>query len=411
MCQLTFLHGQTPIVKGILGNITLMNSAGNTDGHGLYFPPPIKKYYKTKVSGGDKVFQTNYWDRVESCIGDLEEIALLSHVRSASLNHKIINAENAHPHQVGSIILMHNGTLEPDDINLEIEDRIDSYWYTARLAEIVGRKHLKPQHISEAMEDFRGKFAFLIADTKQPDIIYVVKGKSASLGYANYIDDEGKNICFAINTMRKSLEMITLPMFFRAITSKGLYLAEKPVELEDESIYVYDIPKGALILTEQKVEERATVHRSPAVNNRSAYGSMGYREDGGYTSYQSASSEGRLVYELSMAATDMELSFSELNHMFLLLHGCSILYASGEEIKSMASFLEKLRKTWETNANKKKGKLWMEARQEFNDKYPSFPTIHLYQFDPKLRFPWFLNSVKGLKNVRSRVKARSNNGA
>lgn len=409
MCQLTFLHGQTSLVKGILGNLTLMNSAGNSDGHGFYFPSPIKKYYKTKLSGGDKVFQTNYWDRIESCIGDLEEVALLSHVRSASINHKIINAENAHPHQVGSIILMHNGTLEPDDIELEIEDRIDSYWYTKALAEIVGRKHLKPKHISEAMEKFRGKFAFLIADTKQPDIIYVVKGKSASLGYANYIDDEGKNICFALNTMKKNLETITLPMFWRAITSGGIHLSEKPVELEDESIYVYDIPKGSLILTDESVKERATVHRTSV--SRGAYSGLGYRDNDGYTSYQSASSEGRLIYELCNGASDMILSFSELNHMFLLLHGCSILYASGEEIKTMASFIEKLRKTWETNSNKKKETVWREALQEFSEKSPDLPIMHLYNLDSKLRFPWFLNSVKGLKNVRSRVKTWSNNGA
>ena len=412
MCQLTFLHGQTPFVKGILGNLTLMNSNGNSDGHGFYFPPPIKMYYKTKISGGDKVFQNSYWDRIESCIGDLGEIALLSHVRSASLRHKVINATNAHPHQVGSIILMHNGTLEPDNVELEIPDKIDSYWYTKRLAEIVGRKHLKPQHISEAMEDFRGKFAFLIADTKQPNIIYVVKGKSASLGYANYVDNEGKNICFAINTTKKNLETITLPMFWRAITSRGINLVETPVELDDESIYVYDLPKGSLILTDQKIKERATVIsiRTP-VNNRNAYNGMGYRDSGAYSSYQSASSEGRIVYELCMGASDMRLSFSELNHMFLLLHGCSILYANGDEIKSIASFIDKLRKTWETNANKKKEKLWLEALEEFNKKSPNSPTMQLYTLDPKLRFPWFLNSTKGLKNVRSRVKTWSNNGA
>lgn len=410
MCQLTFLHGQTPFVKAVLGNLTLMNSAGNSDGHGFYFPPPVKSYYKTKVSGGDKVFEDDYWEMIENCVNDLEEVSVLSHVRSASINQKIINAENAHPHHAGSIILMHNGTLEPDDILLEIDDRIDSYWFTKRLADIVGRKHLKPEHISKAMEDFRGKFAFLIADTKQPDIVFIVKGKSASLGIANFVDEDGNNICFAVNTMKKNLETIMLPMIWRAIMSRDVFLAEEPKELEDESIYIYDIPTGSLILTEQEIKERDFLRKTSPVSNRGAYSGMGFSENH-VSSYQSASSEGRLVYELCISANDMHLSFSELNHIFLLMHGCSILYANEQEIRSTAEFLVKLRKTWETNSTKKKTKLWIESVESFSKKAPDFPLISLYEMVPKFRFPWFLNSTGGLKNVRSRIKEWNNNGA
>lgn len=412
MCQLTFLHGQTPFVKALLGNLTLINSAGNKDGHGVYFPPPIKQYYKTKLSGGETIYSNEYWDMIEDLVGDNEELCLMSHVRSASLNHKEINVANAHPHKVGSIVLMHNGTLETDtNMALEIEDRIDSYWYTARLASIVGRKHLKPEHIAEAMEDFRGKFAFLIADTKQPNIIYMAKGKSAGLGYANFVDVDGNKVCFAVNTMKSNLETVSLPIFWRAIVGKEISLDDEPKDLDDESIYIYDIPAGSLVKTEQELKERPSYVRSSTPANRSAYSSEGYVGYGRGGSYQTASSEDRLVFEMCRNANDMRLSFGELNHIFFLINGCSILYASSDDIKIMAEFIEKLKKTWEGSSNKKKATLWRKTREEFSEKAPDFSPIWIYQMAQDFRFPWFVNSTKGLKNVRSRVKEWDTDGA
>jgi hypothetical protein len=410
MCQLTFIHGQTPFAKALLGNLTLINSSGNSDGHGLYFPPPIKQYYKTKDSGAEKIHDNEYWDMLEGLIGENEELCVMAHVRSASINHKEVNVTNSHPHVEKSIVLMHNGTLESDtNPDLEIADRIDSYWYTKRLAEIVGRKHLKPEHIAEAMEDFRGKFAFLIADTKQPNIVYAVRGKSAGLGYANFVDAYGNNICFAINTMKKNLEVLSLPIFWRAIVGKDVYLDGDPKELDTESIYIYDIPNGSLIKTDQEIKERSLYVGSSTPVNRAGYSNRSAYATG--NSYQTASSGDRLVFELCRDANDMNLSFGELNYIFFMINGCSILYASFEEIKIMAQFMNKLKKTWEGAKKKKKLKIWEDAYEIFSEKAPDFSALWMYQIAGNTRFPWFLNSIKGLKNVRSRVKEWNSDGA
>ena len=95
MCQLSFLQGDARIVKAMLGNLTLLNSNDNNkDGHGFYMFNPIGKYYRSKNAGHELVFDDKYWDVVDSCVEDNKEVAMLSHVRSASVGFKEIKREN-----------------------------------------------------------------------------------------------------------------------------------------------------------------------------------------------------------------------------------------------------------------------------------------------------------------------------
>lgn len=400
MCQLTLLHGNSNLVKAILGNLTLSNSVGNKDGHGIYFPPPIKKFYKTEEDGGDKVFTNKYWEMIDRCVGDLDEVCLISHVRSASQTQKIINVENAHPHQVGNIILMHNGTLEPDDDKLEVNERIDSYWFTKRLSEVCGRKYLKPAHIAETMEDFRGKFAFLIADLRQPKIIYVVRGRLADLEYTNFKNEAGENVCFAINTSEKNLGNMVLPMFWRASTGEKLHV-DKPKELDTESIYIYDIPSGSLTKTDQEIKERSIHSKSTStVINRGTTHQHGRSRNWRNNSYQpvvSAATDDKSIFEMSKLAREMVLSFSELNYLYFLMFGSSILFMDSATLKVFHPFLEKLMKTYEGNGKGKKEKLWRETYIQYATKVETPVYLEIYDLAPKMRFPWFLNANSGLK--------------
>lgn len=395
MCQLTLLHGDVNLVKAILGNLTLVNSTGNKDGHGIYFPPPIKKFYKTEENGGDKVFNDTYWEMIERCVGDLDEVCLISHVRSASQTQKIINVENSHPHQVGNIILMHNGTLEAEDDKLEVEDRIDSFWFTKRLSEVCGRKYLKPYHITETMEDFRGKFAFLIADLRQPKLIYVVRGRTAELGYTNYINDAGENVCFAINTVEKNLGNLVLPMMWRATTGEKI-TAEEPKELDKESIYIYDIPKGSLIKTDQEIKERS-IYTSKTVTTR-YQNDANWRHRNSYrpVNHMIAATDDNVIFEVSKIARAMLLSFSELNYLYFLMFGCSLLFMDTDTLKVFHEFLKKLEKTSEQGKGKKE-KIWRENYIKYCGKTDTPVYLEIYEMAPKMRFPWFLNSNSGLK--------------
>jgi predicted glutamine amidotransferase len=418
MCQLTLLHGETKFVKAMLGNLTLVNSTGNKDGHGIFFPEPIKKIYKTEEAGSDKIYEDSYWKMIEKCIGDTEETFLISHVRSASQTQKVINVDNAHPHQAGNIILMHNGTLEPEDDKLEVEGRIDSYWFTKRLAEICGRKYLKPEHIAQTMKEFRGKFAFLIADLRQPKIVYISRGRMADLGYTNYYDAEGNNLCFAVNTMKKNLGTVGLPMFWRAITGQKIYM-DDPKELDSESIYIYDIPQGTLVKTKQKIEERSIFTKTSTTGNRNR--TSGYRPHNrhgtewdspnhGVVNISAAESD-KTVFSVAEYAVKMKLSFSELNHIYFLMYGHSVLFADIEEMKALDEFLEKLYKTYKGQGKGKKENVWRQIRALYSKRTDTPIFLEIYRIADKARFPWFFNANSGLKkHVRPSVQKWDSDG-
>jgi len=398
MCQLTLLHGKTSIVKATLGNLTLNNSRGNTDGHGIYFPS-LKKYYKTSEDGGEIVFESTYWKRIEDLLTD-EETCLISHVRSASIKHKEINLDSAHPHISGNIILMHNGSLEPDDEKLEIKDKIDSYWFADHLRNVCGRKHLRPEHISKAMEDFNGKFAFLIADLRQPDLIYVVRGRTADLGYANYLDGDGNNLCFVINTEKKNISSIIVPMMWRAILGQEIVCTEEK-DIDAESIYIYEIPTGTLIKTEEKILETYPKTKPAYVHQHSRVPDTPVPNRNIYTS---VAQYDRLAFEICKDAHDMFLTFSELNYLFLMMFGYSILLAESDEIEKLALFLKKLKKTYEGQGEGKKANIWRSVRLAFKEKMEDSSCIELYGLIDSLRFPWFFNANSGLKSVHTSLQ-------
>jgi len=413
MCQLTLLHGETRIVKALLGNLTLVNSTGNKDGHGIYFAPPIKKFYKTQLNGGDKVFEDKYWEMIEDSVGDLKEICLMSHVRSASQTQRIISVQNAHPHQVGNIMLMHNGTLEPDDDKLEIEGRIDSFWFTKRLSEICGRKFLKPELIAKTLEEFKGKYAFLIADLRQPKIIYVVRGRLADLGFTNYYDAGGNNICFAINTMKKNLPTQGLPMFWRSVTGEEIHVDE-PKDLDTESIYIYDIPNATLVKTDQEITERSLYTKTPTKDSTQWDNRHGRNWNRGHlsgTTHISAATSDKAVFEVSQLALEMKLSFSELNYIYFLMFGHSILFVDADNLKLLQEFLEKLKKTSDGQGKGKKENLWRAIYCAYSLKTDAPVYLEIYEIADKARFPWFFNANSGLKkHVRSCIQKWNSDG-
>lgn len=421
MCQLTFLQGDARIVKAMLGNLTLSNANDNNkDGHGFFFFKPVSKYYRTKDSGSDLVFNSAYWDIVEKCAGDNDELAVLAHVRSASIGFREIKTLNAHPFIVDNIILAHNGTLEAEDDKLEIKDRIDSFWFTHRLATIVNKEKLTPEHIAKAMEDFRGKFAFLIADLTQPTKLFIVKGRSADLYYGVWKDKAGNNKCYAVNTSKMNMYNVAAPMFWRSILGEEISLDKEDIEeFDDESIYIWDVAKKTLDKTDVKIPERTTITKTTTVH----HGGYSRAEDSeywnnygrppvnrNYADRQGENSVEKLVGRVCYASHKFNLSFSEMNYLFTMLYGYSILFSEKESLKSFEEFLEKLEKSWETQGEGKKENSWINVRNIFAVSCEDIPMIEIYEKFPKLKFPWWFNAKSGFKNVRSRIQSGNFNG-
>lgn len=419
MCQLTFLQGDAPIVKAMLGNLTLTNANDNNkDGHGFYFFKPISKYYRTKDSGSDLVFNSDYWDIVEKCVGDNDEVAVLSHVRSASIGFKAVKTLNAHPFIVDNIILAHNGTLDTDNEKLEIKNRIDSFWFAHRLAAIVNKKKLTPEHIAKTMEDFTGKFAFLIVDLSQPTKLFIVKGRTADLHYGIWKDKAGNNRCYTINTSKMNMYNIAAPMFWRSIIGEDITLEKDAiVEFEDESIYIWDTKTKLLEKTDVEIKERYPVVKTTTHHANSREGDNGYWNNYGrpevnrnYSGSHGENSIEKLTGRICNKAYKFSLCFSEVNYLFVMMFGYSILFSEKDDLLIFEELIDKLENVWKTQGKGKKETKWKNVRSLFAIQQEHTPMIEMYEKFPKLKFPWWFNSKAGFKNVRSRIQSGNLNG-
>ncbi len=408
MCQLTMIHGRTDVVKIMLCNLTLHNAlSNNKDGHGYFIVP--RMIWRTIVEGNKAVQEPDYITDLEEFIEDDKETAVISHVRAASYKFKdLINIDNTHPFQVDNIILMHNGTLTPEDDELEIKDRIDSLWFTEHLAKIVNNKKLTPAHITKAMEDFTGKFAFLIVDMKQPTKIFVVKGRTADLYYTTIRDGRNKVLATVINTSGANVEYSYSPMYWRLIKGTKLVI-EDPEELDDESIYIYDIETSILTKTDQEIKEETTVTTTtrtyPVSNLRNGRNIMipGY-DDVDHVTHESVD---EIIDIISNLAYSMDLGLTEMNLIFQLLFTTPILFAEKEHVIAFRDTMEIISADFSNRVGKKRPK-WDQIKNSYYYSNPDGNALEIYQ-RTGINFPWFIQSGSRIKSVSNSVKSGNYN--
>jgi len=391
MCTLSLIHGEPNLAKTVLTNIALLNACdGNKDGFGVFC---VEKKETWKYPGdADKIILSNDFLAVlDNMCDGLKKVTFLVHTRAASFGFKVINTDNTHPFFINNVSLMHNGTLEPKDDNLKIKEKIDSFWFLNHLTNKLGKQVLTAKYIAETYEDFSGRFAFLIYDHKQDNQVFVIKGKMTDLFRATICDEAGKELCFVINTDDDNLVSMIFPHFMRTLGLPTIKISQ-PEKLNDNSIYTFNIISGKLQRCKTEITER--VITTTAWSSRSWYP-------------QSSRATQQVVGITGKIATlsfEMNLSFSELNYLYYLSTGDTILSADYKDLSYFYSIFAPMKALYGTNKGEKKLAVWTGIKKLFFDENKSKNITCLDIYDTnKLQFPWFLNSKRTLKSVSSRL--------
>jgi len=230
MCQLTYIFSSDlNLLKLAFHIIPTVNSlTDHQDGYGVYHNG---KLYKTASQASRICFKN------AGFIFDTKKPVLI-HVRKASTFYRhLIKDQYSHPFESENFILAHNGTLSRKDFKREY-DLIDSQLFLKTLEE----KYVKVKDfctaIKEAMDEYKGKFAFLIFE-KNTGNYYAVVGKTANLHMLKLTD--GKyNYGYILNTGEKDLSDSSTIIFdlYNSQANIRLNIQEKVVPLKNESIFL-----------------------------------------------------------------------------------------------------------------------------------------------------------------------------
>jgi predicted glutamine amidotransferase len=238
MCELILVSlGNERLNKRLTYMLAEEDSESNKDGFGFYNP---------KL---DKVWKTELTANIINDIGKImnsEEFGtrpLMAHVRATSTYYfggsykKMVDKEHAHPFESEKYILAHNGTIEfkVEEKNKESQtkDIIDSQ---AFLEELTASEKPFVEALTETVDKFYGKFAFLIVDRKAKQQ-YIIRGKTATL-YKSEVTINGKPAGYVVNTSKLDLERVLL-RFKNLVEMEGILFDYGDAEvLEPESIFI-----------------------------------------------------------------------------------------------------------------------------------------------------------------------------
>jgi len=396
MCTLSLIHGETKIAKSILINMCTLNAqSGNKDGFGV-FCVDNGKLFKTSQDAHDAIYTDRFLDALDDMCEGLNKVTLLAHTRLASTGFKVISVDNSHPHVIDNILLMHNGTLDTDEKELRIKDKIDSFWFAAHLATIVNSKKLTAKHIVKAYEKFSGKFAFLIYDKLQKDHIFIVKGKTPELVKTRILDDKKNVICHVINTVPENITNMVLPYFIRSL-GLGKLTIEQPKSLDDDSIYLFNINNAKLSKSSTEIIERTAI----TIYDDDWYYST-HRTGRGY--YSRVDYSETVIFNVVSHAKEMHLTFEELNYLYYITFGKSLfdIKYSSELATFIEQVLTQLSNIYKNTKGQKKLGTWEALVKGYYGKHADATHMKIYD-ELKLQFPWFMESKKGLKRVLTSI--------
>ncbi len=385
-------------------NQAIINSSKvHQDGFGVF--TPSGGVWKMKIPPSMAV---DFGIEVKKIVKNNEPV--LSHVRMASLTNgvKKISEEYSHPFETDKLVLAHNGSLSFKNYSKEFDKKydnfIDSQIFLSRLDELYMPKDNTIQEaLNKTMDEFEGKFAFLIYD-KIFKKYYVVRGKSADLHYFNIIlikncnDKTGEKVGFVINTekedlMRGILHFNTLISTLYGINIKILECI--PEEIEKESIFLVDKTE---LLKVGTIKENDKVYY-----NRNVYDST--YNDGSYEGFYNWNRRPEInknILDSSKLLLDFmreyKISLFYVDEMFLNIFGVPILGASNEDIDLFIKNIIPFMKTNTKPAIKKEWKRLLEYWDR------SDLQIHTQTKFP-VQFPYMLETnVTNLRNIKREVK-------
>jgi len=401
MCQLCFVTKPTdpnyiPLAKRYFVHQMMLNSVRNKDGWGVYAEGHVKKYAKTVID--------DIGNFVRSLPDDiLTTTPVLAHVRLASTNKGKVVDEFAHPFELSSIVLAHNGTLT-HKTEAVTEDTIDSLMFANTLNNIIEKdKRIGfVDAIKRAYETYDGKFAFLINHKIRNDY-YVIRGKTANLHQATVLIDD-KPAWTIVNTEQDTLTL-ALDMLIAEALLQGITLSWEINELDKETIYkvqhdhlvkVGELPETVkpFAYANNTTSRNSTNHASTQqtiLNDNSGWG-VG---DINYFRIRSADPN-EVMYKFVAGLSYHGVSLEEIRALFYMLYGKDIVDIAPLDVR--AADLKALLKEFTSD----KATSWTNVKNKFFSKNPDSTIFDLYR-KTGIQFPFWLSTSRALKKAEKRV--------
>lgn len=393
MCELTLVNLRNKNLNTTFGALQLLRNSEiyNRDGFGFF---------------GNRVWKSASSPDLILNLGELvnhvtTENPLMCHVRAATATNgkKEVEVSNSHPFEETSFVLAHNGSLEFKEYrrmyDKKYDKMIDSRIFSARLQEIIddNPKMLFKDALKTAMEEFRGKFAFLIYQKEEQDF-YVVRGITAKL-HISYITLNKNQIGYVINTesdhLRKNLDVFS--SIFQTIYDERVEYS-LPKEIPAESIFVAG--KDDI----QYVDEiKETVIPKTTTTTTTYYGGRGdYDYYGAPRNYKNTTEnlntksttteeiKEDYLQKFFQIMDDFSLSTQEMEILAQVSVGKNILEMNQTELKEFGVTLHKLLKM---NHTAKKEEIWTDILSFYGEPHTAY-------WDQELQFPYMFNRVRAL---------------
>lgn len=326
---------------------------------------------------------TNLGKIINSIIVD--DFAVPFHIRMATFGIEVTK-ENAHPFLGEYFVLMHNGTLLPIDGEEPKDKKRDSDSLEfLRCLDSERKKNPKEKfedHFNKAMENFAGKFAFIIREIKTKKD-YIVRGRTADL-YISNIKKDGKLIGYVINTSNITLRDALLEFENIASIHTGCsFEFSQPVLLSAETIFLaglHSIEKvgsakeNTVVKKIEKEEPADSRARSLVPVTRPFHSSDREKMPASLEKIM------RLATRYYDFLSEHSLTLLDLQVMFKLMGGISLLEASS---KDLAFFSDHMIPKISTSKKFRK-----KVKSILND--GPFP-YDFYKAYPFFEYPWMLN--------------------
>jgi predicted glutamine amidotransferase len=400
MCQLIFVNTGNLILNKLAITTQLITDAKDSHKDGWGFYTPTGGLRKTQLAAS---LTTNVGVLIDENVKTSEPI--IGHVRNASTSYgyKSVTPENSHPFQTDKLVLAHNGTLEFKDEKLMRDvkylEMIDSEIFLTRLSDIYIPESMELRDaLKSCMEEFCGKFAFLIYDKIKKDH-YIVRGLTSTLFRYDLIKQDTKEYQgFIINTEEKSLldGFFLFNNYSQLFGSRFIYDSKTVKSLDTESIYKLE---GDEIRKLDSITETKKVIKSYPTTY---LGWVGQDENNYKFSNQRVplSEVENMVDILDTFIITFKIDISYLDEIFVFLFGSGILGITKENLDY---FIKVIIPKFEEICRKSEYKVIKEW-----DKLKKEPNLLKFTAEKDIQFPYLFENYLILREIKRNQNGTTN---